>query len=281
MKQETSPLPDFDRPPVTEVALSIQFEPLNKLSVPLLGLYWQTVRDRFPNVEQQPPLIPTVERTGAVQEFTFPLQLQLGQTAQIPRLWFVSANQREMIQVQSDRFIRNWRKRASEDPYPRYRKNIFPAFQDELKEFRSFLSTEKLDHPRVNQCEINYVNQILVGEGWERHADLEKVFTLVSTNAPNSKEIVFEDGRLYFRYTLTRNNSFIGRLHIVIDSGFEPNSSKPILIATLTARGRPLSDTDDGIYGFFDLGHEAIVRTFAKITTPVMHEIWRRKDVTK
>jgi hypothetical protein len=47
-----------------------------------------------------------------------------------------------------------------------------------------------------------------------------------------------------------------------------------MLRATLTARGRPLASSLDGVLGFLDLGRASIVRTFAALRTPAMHREW-------
>ena len=41
-----TPLPEFDNPPVIEVALSVQFETLANLRTPQIGVLWQEFRDR-------------------------------------------------------------------------------------------------------------------------------------------------------------------------------------------------------------------------------------------
>jgi hypothetical protein len=43
------PFPDFADPPVVEVALSVQFDPLSALRTPQIGLLWAEYRTRFPN----------------------------------------------------------------------------------------------------------------------------------------------------------------------------------------------------------------------------------------
>jgi hypothetical protein len=49
MNDMSKPLPEFDNPPVVEVALSVQFEALATLRTPQIGLLWQEFRDRFHN----------------------------------------------------------------------------------------------------------------------------------------------------------------------------------------------------------------------------------------
>ena len=51
--------PDYDRPPVVETYLGVQFSPLVKFSIPHFGLYWAKIRDNYPDFQVQ-PLLPTV-----------------------------------------------------------------------------------------------------------------------------------------------------------------------------------------------------------------------------
>ncbi len=278
MTRNSAPLPDFERPPVTEVALGVQFEPITGLISPMLGLYWGAVRDRFPRVEQQPPLPAVIERTGTRQITPITVPLQLMQSFPNPRLWLLDQNQKEMIQVQQDRFVRNWRKLSPEDNYPRYNDRLFPEFCKDLEHFKQFLMEQKLPVPHANQCEINYVNQIHSGEVWETHRDISQVFKLVGSEEIDTDMLSFEDGRLYFRYEMHHEEEFVGRLHIVVEPGFDSVGAKPVFMVNLTARGKPLSDDDQGVLNFLNLGHEVIVRTFTKITTTKMHKIWRRTD---
>src|SRR5258708_12433324 len=57
-------LPDFERPPVTEVALSIQFARLPKVTNIHGGLLWSEFRADYPNYEEHPPLAPAFEIFG-------------------------------------------------------------------------------------------------------------------------------------------------------------------------------------------------------------------------
>ncbi len=59
-----SDLPDFKKPPLTEVALSVQFERLPNLNSLQIGLLWHEFMERFPSTEQHPLLDPVFERFG-------------------------------------------------------------------------------------------------------------------------------------------------------------------------------------------------------------------------
>ena len=58
------PLPSYENPPVVEVALSVQFEGPQTLRTPELGLFWQGLRDRFPKLEEHPPLDSVIGQFG-------------------------------------------------------------------------------------------------------------------------------------------------------------------------------------------------------------------------
>jgi len=53
-------LPSFDRPPVTEVVVGVQFSPLAIRAIDLAPLR-QIWNDEFPIVTEQPPLDPTLD----------------------------------------------------------------------------------------------------------------------------------------------------------------------------------------------------------------------------
>jgi hypothetical protein len=79
------------------------------------------------------------------------------------------------------------------------------------------------------------------------------------------------------------NKKFIGRLHVTLEPGFvrpddDQSAEEEIaFVLTMTARGRPIGETDGGIGEFFDLAHGEIVTTFDEITTPSMHRAWGKE----
>jgi len=58
-----SDLPDFEHPPVVEVALSVQFEPL-LLETRHVADLWEKCRSEFPEWQDQPPIAPAFEFFG-------------------------------------------------------------------------------------------------------------------------------------------------------------------------------------------------------------------------
>src|ERR1035438_5436431 len=170
-------LPDFANPPVAEVVLSVQFEALSRMRAAHFGLFWARIRDRYPRTEERPALEPVVERFPEPARRRFDVQFPILEVPPMPRVWFFHRTENELLQVQTDRFVKNWRKAGQGDAYPRYEK-VREWFEQDFGEFREFASSEDLGSIDVNQCEVTYVNHIVSGEGWASHGDLDKVFTM-------------------------------------------------------------------------------------------------------
>jgi uncharacterized protein (TIGR04255 family) len=155
----SAPMPEFLRPPVAEVALSIQFEPLTGLRVAHFGLFWAQIRDRFPKTQEQPPVQPVVERFGARVQ---PPQFQFGVGIVSPRCWFLDHDETALLQIQTDRVIHNWRKLDRESaPYPHYG-ILRDKLLQEFSTFAQFVEREKIGKLVPNQCELTYINHIFL-----------------------------------------------------------------------------------------------------------------------
>lgn len=269
VKARPDDLPNFENPPVIETVLSVQFEPLTAIRTAHLGLLWEKFRESFPKTEERPALDAVVERFGEIRRARLGLQLETYETPPVPRLWFMNAQGNEMIQVQTDRFIKNWRQEGEGEKYPHYEK-VKESFERDFAIFQEFLANNNLGAPHVNQCEVTYVNHIVSGEGWESFGDLEKIFTLwksPGTAIPGGTE----DLRFHARFVIpdARGNP-VGRLHVDVQPALRTSDNKPEYVFQLTARGQVGESLN-----FLDLGREWIVRSFKALTTPHMHEVWR------
>ena len=276
-KPARPPLPDFKNPPVAEVALSLQFDPLPLLRTPHLGLLWERYRESFPKFEVQAPLLPEVEWFGLPTSSGFTPQVKFLTAPPMPRCLFINERGSELVQIQQDRFVFNWRKLKEEDAYPRY-EPIRAGFEKQLQVFREFLAKENIGDLVPNQCEVTYVNQLLSGQGWEHPGQLDKLVTVWRNQYSDRFLKEPEDVRLSMRYLIQEGNGPSGRLHVSIEPRFSTIHSLPVIIITLTARGAPRTKDMAGVLDFFDIGRNWIVSAFASITTKDMHRIWGRLD---
>ena len=269
-----SDLPDFERPPVVEVALSVQFEPL-ALQPKHVAILWESCRTEFPQWEDQAPIGPAFELFGPgnVDARTFFVN------APPRRAIFRNAAGTELKQYQADRFVRNWTKAPLAPTYPRY-ESVRSPFANDLRALIEFAGRQSLGAIAPNQCEVTYVNLIPLADG---AADTvaavlsawDGSFSDSFLPEPESTDIA-----AHFVMTEAGQREPVGRLHVSAGVVIFRDAHTRALQLTLTARGQPLSSGVDGVLSFLDLGRRYIVKGFASFTRPEMHKIWGRRDAS-
>jgi uncharacterized protein (TIGR04255 family) len=276
MDKRPNELPDFARPPLDEVALSVQFDPLPALQTPQIGLLWAKLRADFPHTEQHAPLDPVIERFG--QPARSSLRFEFSNAPAAPRCWFLKQDGTELIQIQQDRFVHNWRKLNTADAYPRYG-HVREQFRSELAVFCEFLEEEKIGVFSPNQCEVTYTNVIAAGEGWSDHGQLERILAPVSIQYSDANLGVPENARFAAQYVLSDDaGKPKGRLHVSCQPAFRAGDNVPLYLLNMVARGEPSGRDIEHVLRFMDEARESIVRGFASVTTSEMHTIWGRKN---
>ena len=155
-------LPDYTRPPVHEVILAIQFGALADFRSYHVGKLWDRVRDRYQTVREQAPLGVQFETFGVAEPAAPASSLEIQALLSPPmlRYWF-EAGEDQLMQVQQDRLIHNWRRGESQSEYPRY-ENVLKEFLTNYQALRDFAREEKFGEILINQCEISYMNTIFV-----------------------------------------------------------------------------------------------------------------------
>jgi uncharacterized protein (TIGR04255 family) len=258
-------LPDFDNPPLVEVVLSIQFDALSVIEFIDLAPTWTQLRHRFPKVEEHPPLPPVFEIFGMPAGS---LQLQLSSMPALPRLWFVNDAGTEVLQVQTDRFIHNWRKVGEESEYPRYER-IRRTFLSEFLRLNRVIEKRLNRGVTPNQCEITYVNHISP----ENAAEALKFFQMPDEFPGGS----IEDATMQIRFVLPDAEGHpAGRLNVQAGPAIT-RAGERVFQFMLTVRGRPSTADLSGAREFMDMGRAAIVNSFAALTTDIMHKTWGRR----
>ena len=198
--------------------------------------------------------------------------ISFGSGVIVPRSWFKTSAGNELIQVQSDRFLRNWRQTTEIKTYPRF-PYLIERFDESWSEFKAFLANEGLGEPNMNQCELSYINYLEPGQGWLDYSELPKVFKILKELPkgflPSPELFGWES-----RYKLPEGN---GRLHIVAQPALRARDLKLVLSLNLTARGFPGTSSEAGVLAWFGLAHEWIVRGFEELTHGTMHDFWEKQ----
>lgn len=268
-------LPEFENPPVIEVVLGVQFERLALRTVDT-GRLWEAFRADFPNVQEHPPLEPSFEMFGTTRAGAGGVRLELMHgPLPLPRLWFVNAEGTELLQLQADRLIHNWRKAGDSASYPRY-EAIKDSYLAELARFEAFLAEIGQGPLRCNQCEVTYVNHIVSTDDENLCATPEQVLKLLAPANSGGRLPPLESARCQWSFVLQADDGRpIGRLH----ANAQPATSRDgraMIALTMTARGTPKGPTTTEAAAFIDIGRAAVVHGFAAVTTETMHARWRR-----
>ncbi len=257
--------PSFENPPVVEIALGVQFRPIFALRGITLGPLRERWRDRYPVVEEQPPLAPVLE--GAVAPG---LGLALG-FGPVPaaRHWFLSSGGADLVQVQNDRLIVNWRKADSSVTYPRY-EHMRELFATRIGEFVEFLDDERLGALEIVQAEASYINAVSVEAGQQGQlGELLRVWGGAAGHHLGEPE----QARLALVFALPDAGHPPARMHIAVEPAQRADGGSALFMS-LTARGAPVGPSLDEALKFLDGVHDHLTRSFIELTPATMHTIW-------
>ncbi len=266
-------LPEFDRPPVIEVAASIQFDPIEGLNAARLGLLWAEYRDRYPRAEHHAPLATIIESFDSPSPSGIGYSLE--STMPVPRLWFLNQQGTRLLQVQEDRFGLNWRKLDTEEAYPHY-PELRAALEHEFQVFQQFLEREGLSRPTPNQAELTYVNYISARTTAGEPIPVTKVVTLWGDPPRYELLSIPESVGFESRYVMGAGAKSQGRLYVKLETRYRVADAAPVYVLQLIGRGAPAGGGLPGTFRFLDEAHREIVQVFALVTTTEMHHAWGR-----
>jgi uncharacterized protein (TIGR04255 family) len=258
----TNPLPSYKRPPVDEVVCGFRFQILSGFKLPHLGVLWERFRAEFPIAQHATPI---------ATDGSFPVDESTG--IPIPRIWFISNADNELIQFQLDRFYFNWRRRA--DEYPRY-DSIIHKFENAKSQLDAFANDLQLGEVKPVECELTYINHIPKSQGWESINDLSNVIGDLTWEAekheflPHPVNVAWQ-----VRFELPEGK---GSLNVKLNQGTRKFDRAPGLILELAARGLGADRTAVGMRDWYDLAHEWIVRGFTDLTAKeIQAKFWERE----
>jgi len=264
------PEPVFDRPPVAEVTLSVQFAPLLDMTAVHIGKLWETWAEEYPNTEEHDELAPLPDEASASRLApSFHIAIR---DRPLPRTWFLDSAGEHVIQVQRDRLVLNWRRR--EDGYPHY-SLLLPRFRSVYEQFVSFADELEIGAVTPNQCHVTYLNPIPLSGDGACPDGLPGLLEGWSAGYSTLPSLEGDEATIQLRYPIEMDADVrVGSLHVSAGSAINATTAEPVLLLEMTARGKPLASSLDGVVDFFDLGHYAIVTMFAALTTSEMHNVW-------
>lgn len=254
----------FENPPVNEVVVSTYFNPpLSDFRNEHVGLFWEGIRKDFPVVRQQIPV-------GIEQEIT------ADELIPMPRYWFISDNDMNLIQLQKNAFMFNWRRRDKE--YPRFHDYIKPTFDKYYSFFSDFIRSEinSAEELAVELCELTYINTLEPCEYWEGPQDTANIIPSFSIVIPGIDISNSPGFYCHYAYEIATDLQLNIRIHAAAKS---EQPDVPALIFEIKVSGRVGKAAKPKTDEWFERAHEAIAGCFAGMTNPeVQVKYWKRVE---
>lgn len=248
---KSEPRVSYERPPVTETSLGIQFSPVPGWDVHFFGLFGERVKLEYPLFESAAPVILDPQS---------PVFL-----SRVPKIrgLYTSEARTDLVQIQDDFFFVNWRKTAESTGYPGY-----PAararFINQWSTFRGFLASFGIESPAIRRYQVTYVNhseqnEIPPGDlltNWKPPAGSEPGgFSLSTTYRLANREV---DVTIAMQPAVrTVDNVSITQTTITTSRNLPDG----------VARLDPAIELDEL--------HRALIETFQSITSPAAKTHWR------
>ena len=242
---------EYKTPPLKEVACGISYQPISNFKIPHYGLLWEKFnREDYPKCEHAPVILSSNITESATE------------ILELPRIWFIHENQNDLIQIQTDKFLQNWRKMSDDDVYPRFN-HIFSEFINNLEIFSNFIDDEKLGQIAINSCELTYVNHILIDENDINIKSLDDIFSDIHFNENSNLFLPEPAGfNLTIPYVMSNKADI---LYAKIKDLRNPNNKNKLIVFELTVKGGD-EKTIPELADWFSSAHEWIIRSFDELT---------------
>ena len=260
---------DFRRPPVVEVACGVGFALTQRLTAGHIGQFWHSVEDDFPNIEEVAPLPPP-----NLQEA---VKIEVSEIPPMPRTWLLSEDGSRLMQLQADRFLYNWKREEEEEeeiPYPGF-DIIYDEFKNHLDLYMEFLVDAGYEKPSYDYLELQYVNHIGAWNGLDVVGRTGALIDHMHSKDPARFLPMPRAFRWQSQYPMPDEN---GNLGMTVQTATKQPTGEDIIRLDMTARSGLKDGSESSLDKWFALAHEWIVRGFCDVTTPELHDVWKRKS---
>lgn len=238
----------FKSPPLVELVLGAQFEKPFLSPEVVYQLYRDYFGSKFPTIQEREIVPTTIEKLDKETILSVPGHFQA-------RKLFVNRANDELIQLQPDKFLYNWRRSKEGDTYPHF-ESVYSTFKDNLDLILKIAPNE-----RINQLEITYVDHIEHPDFKIREFDLSTIFSFIKL--PSIRGIDFKSS--FIQPAINSN------LYLTIRTAFTNVEKKPFIYVETTCRGFVASMS---VEEWMIKARKSLVDFFLEITTEEAHEKW-------
>jgi uncharacterized protein (TIGR04255 family) len=254
-------------PPVAEVAVVVQFDPVMLRNQDMFRLWSETkLRELYPEVTEYGELPPFFENFETGRDTPSPTLPPSG----ILRLNFRNLAIDEQFQVQRNRAGFYWQKREANREYPGHPVPLNTFLRD-FGILSEFLVKNGHAVPQPNQCAMSYANRLVKGTEWNSRDDLPDVVTFLRhPGALDGLEIESLDTVRRYRLKNSKGDP-IARVYVGLTESDIPDE----LDLEFIVRGPPAKKDMEAVTAFFNTAHDEIGRLFKVMTTEGIRKQWR------
>ncbi len=258
----------FQNPPINELIITTYFNPpISNLRNEHIGIFWSQIKDDFPKSSQQVPI-------GSGETAIMDVENEI---SPMPRYWFISKDETNLLQIQKNAFMFNWRK--GNDSYPRFNEHLKPSFDRYFSRFSEFLRIHA-DTPEltIDLCQLSYINVIRRCEFWSGPEDTQNI--IPSLSVPNPR-IAFTNPPSFnctYMFEMSHDLQLVLSTRNVVVSQ-NPDEHEPLLIIEIHANGRLGKASKQQTDSWFDHAHEAVNKCFIEVTDQqIQQRHWKPKE---
>lgn len=266
-----SDLASFTNPPVVEVVFGVTFNLPERLKAAHVGLFFESVRDVFPDLQEVPPIFAAPPSPLSFLSGIFPL----------PRTQLISESGSVLMQIQGDKFFFNWKSISEHQQYPSY-ENILPEFMKYFSTFCAFINNATGKALKVTELELVYVN--LVNRESAEASHMDETWLVDFRREKRADRFLPKPSDFRWNTTYPISDGF-GTLDVSAYPANRIGSNEPVIRLDVRARGatpriREGKDSfdQDGLKEWLDVAHKWIVRGFLDLTDPQAQQLWGRKS---
>lgn len=262
---------EFTKSPLNESVFGVCFDQIQGFRSTHYGLFWRKIRKQFQVYSDTAPLAPPPGQL---------IKIGFTDIPPLPRVCFSNNETNNLLQIQPDRFVYNWRRLAGEKDYIGY-PSCKEEFFKNLLIFEEFLKKESLiESLAVRQCELTYINQAEQGSLWSRTDQVGRIFPILNSISQfqNAGFSFPEDFNCQFRTALPDD---FGHLSAKFVTAQRQKDHQKVLQLILTV-SVPLSEaTISDISDLYDKAHKYILNAFSGLTSKdVRSQHWGQQNIS-
>jgi uncharacterized protein (TIGR04255 family) len=265
-------LPSYRSPPLVEVVVGAYFPSIDPFMIPHFGLFWGGLHDALPVVSEVETL--AVQVPPSIKRFS-PNTLVVPKKP-LPRVWFASTDGSQLLQLQRNALLFNWRKTEATPDYPRF-DWVCGRFWSYLQHLKEFVSEQFGETVSPFLLELSYVNTI-PSAIWERRGWGPR--GVIDGHPRQAAPVAgLFDERAFSLQMVRPLPNAEGDLIMNFATAQLVASQRDVLQLEISAKGFPSTNSESSQLSWLQGAHRLVVQAFADVTDKdVQREDWGRES---